>query len=400
LNRRTAAKLAWSLCAVCMVLIGLAILLDFLTSELILNPDIPDLRPGPAIAVLTGVFALAYPTIGALIASRLPTNPVGWIFCGTGLFYAAQRFASAYADYALLESNAFPGGEYVAWFSTCLWFACVTLGVFLILLFPDGQLHSRRWRIVAWTAILGSALVTIGFAFMPEMLILTHPYIENPFEVVGVIGGRFTIYQLFGVSRAIGMMLLLASTLAALFSPILRLRRARDQERQQLKWFLFAAVPLTAFLGFVELDLLISNLTHDFWFRTVNILQSQILTPVLFVFVLSLLIVPLFTYIAILKHRLYDIDIIINRSLVYGALTVVIAGIFEGVDAVVHYFVLTFTHQEESIWSVIVAALAIAALFDPVKHRIKRFVDRRIFGEGDLIESGQPRRHSEGGTTS
>jgi two-component system, NarL family, sensor kinase len=174
-GRRTAAKLAWSLCAVCVVLIGRAILFDFLTDEVVLLPDAPDLRPGPAIAVLTGVLALAYPTIGALIASRLPANPVGWIFCGTGLCYAAQRFASAYADYALLENFAFPGGEYAAWLSSCVWFACLTLGVFLILLFPDGPLPSRRWRIVAWAAILGAALVTIGFAFIPETLILTHP---------------------------------------------------------------------------------------------------------------------------------------------------------------------------------------------------------------------------------
>jgi hypothetical protein len=374
------------LCAGCVVLIGLALLLDFLTSEPPHLPDAVDLRPGPVIAVLTGVLALAYPTIGALIASRLPTNPVGWIFCGMGLFYAAQRFASAYADYALLENSAYPGGEYAAWVSSCVWFACLIIGVFLILLFPDGRLPTRRWRIVAWAAILGTALITIGFALMPETLILTHPFVENPFGVVAVIGGRFTTYQLFGASRFIGWTLLLASTLAALFSPILRLHRARGQERQQLKWFLFAAVALIAFLGLVELELLISNLTHDFWNRAIDILPTQVLTPILFVLVLALLTVPFFTYIAILKHRLYDIDIIINRSIVYGALTVVIAGIFEAVDAVVHYFLLTFTHQEESIWSVIVAALAIAALFDPVKHRIRRFVDRRIFGEGDLRE--------------
>ena len=399
MSRRTATKLAWSLCAVCIALTGLAILLDFMTSEVILPPGGPNLRLGPVTAVLTGVLALAYPTIGALIASRLPTNPVGWIFCGMGLFYTAQRFASAYADYALLES-AFPGGEYAAWLSSCVWFACLILGVFLILLFPDGRLPSRRWRIVAWAAVLGVALVTIGFAFMPEQLILTHPFVDNPFGVAAVIGGRFTTYQLFGASRFVGWTLLLAGTLAALFSPILRLHRARGQERQQLKWFLFAAVALAAFLGLVELELLISNLTHDFWYRAIDILPRQVLTPVLFVLVLALLIVPLFTYVAILKHRLYDIDVIINRSLVYGALTVVIAGIFEAVDAVVHYFLLAFTHQEESILSVIVAALAIAALFDPVKHRIRRFVDRRIFGEGEPEKLGQQERHSGQGTAS
>jgi hypothetical protein len=391
--------LAWSVCAVCVVLIALAILLDFLTSEPPVLLDAPDIRPGPAVAVLTAVLALAYPTIGALIAARLPTNPVGWIFCGMGLFYAAQRFASAYADHALLEDLAFPGGEFAAWLSSCVWFACLILGVFLILLFPDGRLPSRRWRMVAWAAILGTALVTIGFAFMPEQLILTHLYVENPFGVVGVIGGRFTTYQLFGASRFVGWSLLLASTLAALFSPILRLRRARGQERQQLKWFMFAAVALAAFLGLVELELLISNLTHDFWNRAVDILPSQVLTPVLFVLVLSLLIVPLFTYIAILKHRLYDIDIIINLTLVYGSLTVLIAGIFGAVDALVHHLLLTLTHQE-SIASIIVAAFAITILFDPIKHRIRRFVDRRIIGEGDLRKSEQPERKSERGTTS
>jgi hypothetical protein len=263
------------LCEVCVVIIGLAILLDFLTSAPPQLPDAPDLRPGPVIAVLTGVLALAYPTIGALIASRLPTNPVGWIFCGMGLFYAAQHFASPYADYALLENSAFPGGEYAAWLSSCVWFACLILGVFLILLFPDGRLPSRRWRIVAWTAILGAALVTVGFAFIPETLILTHPFVENPFEVVGVIGGRFSTYQLFGASRFIGWTLLLASTLAALFSPILRLHRARGQERQQLKWFLFAAVALTAFLGLVELELLISNLRRCSLSRFSQVLDND-----------------------------------------------------------------------------------------------------------------------------
>jgi hypothetical protein len=138
------------------------------------------------------VLSLAFPAVGALIASRLPTNPIGWIFCGMGLLYGAGRFTTAYADYALVENFALPWGEYVAWFSTCLWFASLTLGVFLILLFPDGQLPSRRWSIVTWAAIFGAALVTLGTAFMPDYLNITHPYVDNPFGVVGVIGGGFT----------------------------------------------------------------------------------------------------------------------------------------------------------------------------------------------------------------
>src|SRR5215204_1084548 len=117
MSRRTAAWLAWSLWAVCVVLIGLALVLDFLTGEVI-SQDLPGPRLGPALALLTGVLSLAAPTVGALIASRLSTNPIGWIFCSLGLLYIAQRFATAYADYALLENFAFPGGEFMAWFST------------------------------------------------------------------------------------------------------------------------------------------------------------------------------------------------------------------------------------------------------------------------------------------
>jgi hypothetical protein len=206
---------------------------------------------------------------------------------------------------------------------------------------------------------------------------------------VGVIGGGFTTYHLFGASKFLGLTLLLISNLAALLSLILRLRRARGDERQQLKWFLFAAVPLAGGLSFIMLDLIVANFSTDFLFRTVHILPSwEVFRDVLYVMVLALLIVPICTYIAILKHRLYDIDVVINRTLVYGAMTVVIAGIVEAVDAAVHHFFLVLTHQE-SILSVIVSALAIAALFDPLKHRIQHFVDRRMFGAEEVTKSEQ-----------
>ena len=193
---RTATWMAWSLCAVCVALIALALLLDFLTDDV---PLPPDARLSLGFTVPTGVLSLAFPTVGALIASRLPTNPIGWIFCGVGLLYAMQRFALVYADYALVENIALPGGEYVAWFSTLVGFANPTLGIFLMLLFPDGRVLSRRWRIVAVAALCGAALSTLGVAFMPGQLQLTHNYIENPFEVVGVMGGGFTTYQFFTV---------------------------------------------------------------------------------------------------------------------------------------------------------------------------------------------------------
>src|ERR671917_615093 len=114
MSRRTAAWLAWSLCAVCVVLITLALVLDFMTEEL---PFVEGgFRYSPGFAVLTGVLSLAYLAVGALIASRLPTNPIGWIFCGLGVIYVTRRFTIAYADHALLENIALPGGESAAWF--------------------------------------------------------------------------------------------------------------------------------------------------------------------------------------------------------------------------------------------------------------------------------------------
>jgi hypothetical protein len=352
-------------------LIGLALLLDFLTSEVI-PAGVPGERPGLGFAVLTGVLSLAFPTVGALIASRLPTNPIGWIFCGMGVLYGVGRFTGAYADYALVENFAFPGGEYVAWISSLVWFATLTLGVFLILLFPEGRLPSRWWRLVARAALLGAALAVLGTAFIPDYLIVSHPYVENPFGVIGVVGGGLTTYELFGASRFLGMTLLLTSSIAALFSLILRLHHTRGIERQQIKWFLFAAVPLTLFLGLIELDLIILNLTYDFYLRFdflfndgTSIFPSwQTFKGVQFVAVFALLSTPVFTYISILKYRLYDIDVVINRTLVYGSLTAMLIALYFSVIVVLQRAFVLFIGQQST--------LAVVA-------SIQSFIDRRFY---------------------
>src|SRR5918999_3660820 len=174
MSHRTAAWLAWSLWVVCILLVALSLLLDVLTDDV---PLPPDARLSLGFTVPIGVLSLAFPTVGALSFSRLPANLIGWIFCGVGLLFAMQRFALVYADYALVENFALPGGEYVAWFSSWVVPAGLTLGVFLMLLFPDGRLLSRRWRIVAWTTICGAALSALGIASMPGQLMLNHNYV-------------------------------------------------------------------------------------------------------------------------------------------------------------------------------------------------------------------------------
>jgi hypothetical protein len=376
MSHRAAAWLAWSVLAVCVVLITLALVLDFTTVELPL--DVGGFRYDPGFAVLTGVLSLAYPAVGALIASRLPTNPIGWIFCGLGVIYVTQRFAIAYADHALLETLALPWGEFAAWFSTWIGFAFPTLGVFLMLLFPGGRLPTRRWRIVVCLTVFGAAMSALGVAFMPGIL-LHHRYVENPFGVVGVIYGKLTTYGFFGVSRLLGMTLLSTSLLVALFSIILRLRHARGNDRQQLKWFLFAAVPLT-FVGSLDgLDGIIANFTTDFMFHPVYMLYSRgLLVPVLYVEVLALLLVPICTYVAILRYNLYDIDVVVNRTLVYGSLTAMLVALyFVGIVVLQRVFVL-LTGQRSTL-AVVASTLLIAALFNPLRRRIQSFMDRRFY---------------------
>jgi two-component system NarL family sensor kinase len=375
-STRTATWLAWSLWATCVVLIALALLLDFLTPES--YPFLPGERLGPGFAVLTGILSLAFPTVGALIASRLPSNPIGWIFCGIGLFQNAHRFTTAYADYVLLENFALPWGEYVAWFSTWVGFANPTLGVFLMLLFPDGRLPSPRWRLVAWAALCGAALTAFGDAFMPGNL-LTHYYVENPFGIVGVIGGGFTTYDLFPASSLLGVTLLLTTSLAALLSLILRLHRTRGDERQQLKWFLFAAGPSTLFLSLIILNMIVANFTTNFGYRTVYILSPQVFRVVLYVAVLALLFVPVCTYIAILRYRLYDIDVVINRTLVYGALTACVVGIYVlAVGALGALF-----QARGNLGVSLLATGAVALLFQPLRSRLQRGLNHLMYGERD-----------------
>jgi signal transduction histidine kinase len=392
--------LAWSLWAVCVAFIALALLLDFLISEwasdsISLGP--PGQRSGPAFALLTGVLSLASPTVGALIASRLPANPIGWIFCGVGLLYTGQRFTQAYADYVLFENFAFPGGEYVGWFSELIDFEGLVLaGAFVMLLFPNGRLLSRRWRIVAWMAVCGAVLTILYDAFYPDYL-ATNDYVRNPFGVVGVIGGRITTYEFFRAATSVGEALLLASILAALFSLFVRLHRAQGDERQQLKWFLYAAVPavvgfsfdlyvhfIFSFTSLGFIDPVEVYFPRSFYGGNVfalpfdNPVFSLLFVPI-FNPVFSLLFVPVFTYIAIVRYRLYDIDVVINRTLVYGALSACVVGIY--VVAVVALGAL-FQAQGNLAISLLATAL-VAVLFQPLRSRLQRSVNRLMYGERD-----------------
>jgi hypothetical protein len=228
-KRRTAAWMPWFVWALCIALVASAMLLEFF------NPSVQP-RDGSVIDGYIGIALLAYPMVGAIVASRRPNNLVGWILCGIGLLFGVEAFAEAYAYYTLAAGpGSLPGGLYMAWFSAeFLWLPGLFLGsALLVLMFPNGQLLSRSWRAVVWLAVGGSAITALLFATSPGRI---SPYrISNPF---GIEGHLHSILKLPG---SLGAATLLVCCVLAVISVFVRLQSAEGEERQQIKWFAYAA---------------------------------------------------------------------------------------------------------------------------------------------------------------
>ena len=321
-----------------------------------LFPYDPELYPyGGAIdAVLGMVTVLTFSVVGAIIASRHPRNTIGWIFCSIGLVVGIQALAGGYAEYWIESSSGSRSvGETAAWLASWSWMPLVLVPTsFLLLLFPDGRLPSPRWRPVAWCAGLGITGSIVGYALAAGPL-EDFPQIANPYGVDSPVVGV--------VSSAAGFVVL-GSIVASAVSLIVRLRRVGSEQRQQIKWLAYggAVVVVTIFVaGFISV-----------WSVTVSIVTISV----------ALLGLPICTGVAIVRHRLYDIDLIINRTLVYGSLTGILALVYFGGVAATQAVLQVFTGQRELPQLVIVAStLVIAALFTPLRHRVQALVDRRFY---------------------
>ncbi|CAN5791521.1 hypothetical protein BH18ACT11_BH18ACT11_12230 [soil metagenome] len=351
---RTAAWLAWSVCLLAVALTALGLLL------MILNSSHPKLHVFDYWALLTVVTTAASP-VGAVIASRRPQNPMGWIICALGLNGAVEHFASQYAIHALLANpGSSPGGEALAWLSSWFWVPGIGLLVFLLLLFPNGRLPSDRWRWFAWLSVAALTVGTISAAFVPGPIEWLRP-IQNP---LGIEGARGFLGPVASISEKLengGLALVAAASL------LLRLRSARGEERQQIKWFAYAA---TVVSGSLILTYTVSEAMDARWILRVGF----------GILVAGILGLPIAMGFAILKHRLYDIDLIINRTLVYGVLTVLLGlAYFGGVTAIQAIF-QTVTGQEKlPQLAIVVSTLLIAALFNPLRRHIQSFIDRRFY---------------------
>src|SRR5215207_9547246 len=331
MSARVAAWLARSLCALCVALAVASLILALLNGrtlgEIFLAWD------GPSIAVLPA-WTVSFSVVGALVASHRPENPIGWIFLADGFFYGLLSAGDQYAIYALLTNpGALPLGAEASWLGQWIWAPGLALIlVFLPLLFPDGHPPSPRWLPVAWLGGLsiGLTVVSSTIGLWPERgsALLTGD--ETPSHVVHVLVDFVAVPMLF------------VAGLGAVISLFVRFRRARGDERQQIKWFASAAA-----LSLV-------------WIVVFG--QSTRGLPGAIVALSGLLVIPsipIATGIAILRYRLYDIDRIINRTLVYGSLTVTLVALYFGGIVVLQRIFVTLTGQQSTL-AVVASTLLIA----------------------------------------
>ena len=342
------ARLAWGLCAASFVLtaIGLAFVA-------VNDGAAPSNTLGSTtLDVMYGVFSLAFPVVGALIASRQPRNAIGWLLLGTGVILAVEQSLVGYATRALIkEPGTLPAGAHAALVADMVWVPVLVGGVAgLCLLFPDGRLPTPRWRPALWLGAAFVASYVIGTTLNPGSLYYFSE-VENP---LGVERARSVTSVLVDGSGAVAIPLILV----AVASLVARFRRSRGQERQQIKWLAYAAALLAASAP-------VQPLLDDV--EVAGVLVSD----VLFVSLISLL--PVAVGIAILRHRLYDVDVVINRTLVYGALTATLAGTYLGLVLLIGLAI------GESDVAVAGSTLAVAALVRPARARIQALVDRRFY---------------------
>lgn len=334
MNARLVRLLAWSL-----VMLTAGLLAIPIGSLVLVASPAESFIPTTAPSILA---MAAYAPVGGLIALRRPANPIGWILLVVGFAWALMLSANAYVTYGLVTKVVLPSTD-AAILVTHSWIVSALFIPLAVILFPDGSLPSRRWRPAVWLIAVGIALGFVSTLGRPDILQ----------DLTG--GAMLVAYVLAAVAVA------------------LRLRRARAVERAQLKWIAFAAGILTLTLVVLVLVWIANGFRDPLTQRTVLPIDLFLGIPMLLAFTG----IPVAIGIAILRYRLYDIDRLINRTLVYGALTAALALGYNLAVAVLHVVLSPFVSGSEL--AVAGSTLAVAALFLPLRSRIQRAVDRRFY---------------------
>jgi hypothetical protein len=294
ISRRTATWPAWSLSAFSLALTAASVLL------LALNLSHPSTHIYDFWLENT-VLPLSFSIIGAIIASRQPANRLGWLYCAAACVSAVTHFSAEYAIYALLaQPGTLPTGEALAWLESWVWILAPGCIVFSLLLFPNGRLPSRRWRWLAWLSVFLTIAGAVWVALSPGVIGGLGP-IRNPLGIEGLPSGYKPV-------QTVMFALLLVAALSTL---VLQLGRARGIERQQIKWPAYTAV-IASSGGILTYTL--SEAVGSRWLEWAGFV----------ILMVALVGFPISLGIAIVRYRLYDIDTLINRTLVYGSLTLLL----------------------------------------------------------------------------
>ncbi|MDX1617083.1 MAG: hypothetical protein R3300_22450, partial [Candidatus Promineifilaceae bacterium] len=294
------------------------------------------------------VGGLIFTSVGLVLIVHHPRHAIGWVLCITGVLIAAQGLILELALYAQIVSERFSLAHHLFWILEWYWQFFLYGLLLLLLLFPNGRLPSRRWRPIL-VLITITVPVRIGLLALKPGPLAVGPDFTNPY---GLDGLSQATQDLLGLAGTVLLLLAFVPAASALF---LRFHRARGVERQQLKWF--------AYVG-VMVALLIGPATRFLW-----------LLPVAW---LGLLAMPVTIGIAVMRYRLYDIDLIIRRTLVYGILSAVLVAVYFGSVILLQAALTALTGQQSPV-AIVISTLFIAALFNPLRQRVQAIIDRRLY---------------------
>jgi hypothetical protein len=363
MSARAASRFGWSTWVVCVAVAGFTLTLSILSvgveprSGLGGTPSAGDVVTAAVYFVAVAAFA----TVGAFVIWRRPGNGIGWVFLAIGVAVSVRVGAAQYAEYSLLvRPESLPGGRVAVSLGEALSTLMFALLGLALLLFPDGRLPSRRWRKLLW--ILGAAALfgVVGLGLRPGHFAETDSFdtFSNPLGV----GSDPEPFDALG---GLAWFLVTSGLFACGVAMVRRMRRAHGIERLQLKWIAFAASLLA--VGFLVISI-------TFFAELSGTIIDPLRTAVLG---LGFCAIPSAAGIAILRYRLYDIDVVINRTLVYGALTATLATAYLGSVLLLQLALRPLT--ESSNLAIAGSTLAVAALFRPARARIQEGVDRRFF---------------------